>query len=160
MSEIDKFNANVRQLEHSLTALAALADRTSPPAEEALVAARWEIVRKLAEIAAFDEKFVLAPLEAKGDPDLIAQAAALGSAMQALMRQLMDHSQRWTARAVRDDWQGFRRALPAIHQLIRDHYLWETQVVPPLLAVLEGVSATPKRNWTRGVWAVQDAFKK
>ena len=158
MSSVAKFHDSLAVLDGQLTALAALTEQPRPPEDEVLVAARWTIVRTLAEIAAVHEKFLLAPLEASGDKTRAAQARAISDAMQETMRRLIEHAERWPAQAVRTDWLGFRRALPATHRVIRDHFAWQARVVPPMLATLEGASATPKRNWTRPIWAVQESF--
>ena len=158
MSQVAKFSQSVQSLLDLLTTLSDMANRPRPPEDAVLVGARWAIVRALAEIATFHEKFLLAPLEASGDPRSVAQGKAISNAMQELMQQLIEHSSRWSALAVARDWQGFCLALPNAHRLIRDHFAWEERIVPPILRALEGASATPKRNWARPIWAVQESF--
>ena len=158
MSKAAQFRNSIQTLDDHLVALSVLTDQPVPPANDTLVAARWAVVRTLAELAAFLEKFLLAPLEAGGDPRLAEQARAIGEAAQEAMHKLIKHSDRWPAEAVHNDWPGFCRALPEAHRIIRDHYGWVARIAPPLLETLEGASAAPKRNWTRPIWAVQEAF--
>ena len=143
-----------------MTALVTMTNLPAPPADDDLVAARWGIVRTLAELAAFQEKFLFAPMELSGNPTLATQAAPIRSAMQETMRQLIAHSERWPAQAVRKDWSGFRRALPSAHRVIRDHFAWQARIMPPMFDALAGASAAPKQNWTRPIWAVQDSFSR
>ena len=133
MSRVEKFRTSIQALDDHLSALSTLTDQPVPPANDALAAARWAVVRTLAELAAFLEKFLLAPLEARGDLQLAAQARAIGEASQEVMQKLIKHSDRWPADAVHHDWPGFCRALPDAHRIIRDHYAWVARVALPLL---------------------------
>ena len=158
MDEVEKYDACVSQLVRHLDAFLAFRDVPSCPPDDELMVARWAIARSVGELASFYEKFVRAPLEATGDPALMAQANQIDEAMNESMQRLVAHALQWSAQAIRDDWIGYCSEFPRVHQALRINVAKRTVIMPSLLRLLNGASATPRRNWIRDIWAVQDSF--
>lgn len=138
---------------------AALADPAASTRAGELEELRWSISRDLMQHLAFDEKHVLAVLDAVGGPREQAVAGEFREELARIADRFRSHMTQWTGSKVAADPKRYRRSLDELIALLEQRLDREERELYPLIAKHGSTSiAAPTHNWAGEAWAYRRAI--
>lgn len=138
--------------------LTGFTDAPSPPLNDRLTECRWTLARVMLRHLPVEDRHIFRRLEAHPDPGVRGAMARFRHDLNDVYALYQRHSDRWTERAVREDWDEYgtttRHLLAALNRMMdrEEAELYPHLAGAPMMA--EGRSADA-RNWAGDAWAIR-----